>query len=358
MINKLNKKNLANALRILSVDAVQLANSGHPGMPLGMADLAEVLWNDFLCHNPNNPDWINRDRFILSNGHGSILQYALLHLSGYDVTIQDLQQFRQLHSKTPGHPEYKVTPGIEATTGALGQGIAIAVGMALAEKLLAATFNRQNFNIIDHYTYCFVGDGCLMEGISHEAGALAGTLGLNKLIVFWDNNGISIDGKTVNWFTENVSTRFTAYNWHVIDGIDGHDPTAIAGAIKIAKSQVNRPSLLCCNTIIGYGSPTLAGSEKCHGSPLGTEAIIALRKNLQWEYEPFFIPEEIYKAWDGTTKGRIINKKWDQLLQLYSEQYPELAKELQRRVANNLPSNFSNIIENLLSNNINNLPKI
>ena len=354
MINKLNKKNLANALRILSVDAVQLANSGHPGMPLGMADLAEVLWNDFLCHNPNNPDWINRDRFILSNGHGSILQYALLHLSGYDVTIQDLQQFRQLHSKTPGHPEYKVTPGIEATTGALGQGIAIAVGMALAEKLLAATFNRQNFNIIDHYTYCFVGDGCLMEGISHEAGALAGTLGLNKLIVFWDNNGISIDGKTVNWFTENVSTRFTAYNWHVIDGIDGHDPTAIAGAIKIAKSQVNRPSLLCCNTIIGYGSPTLAGSEKCHGSPLGTEAIIALRKNLQWEYEPFFIPEEIYKAWDGTTKGRIINKKWDQLLQLYSEQYPELAKELQRRVANNLPSNFSNIIENLLSNNINN----
>ena len=354
MINKLNKKKLANALRFLSVDAVQLAISGHPGMPLGMADLAEVLWNDFLCHNPNNPNWINRDRFILSNGHGSILQYALLHLTGYDVTIQDLQQFRQLHSKTPGHPEYKITPGIEATTGALGQGIAMAVGMALAEKLLAKTFNRPDFNIIDHYTYCFVGDGCLMEGISHEAGSLAGVLGLNKLILFWDNNGISIDGKTTNWFTEDVAARFTAYNWHVTENIDGHDPAVITDAIKTAKLQVNKPSLLCCKTTIGYGSPNLAGSEKCHGSPLGAAEILAIRKNLQWEHEPFVIPEEIYNAWDYKNKGDIINSKWDQLLQIYSGKYPELAEELHRRISGDLPINFDRLIENLLSNTINN----
>ena len=358
MINKLNKKKLANALRFLSVDAVQLANSGHPGMPLGMADLAEVLWNDFLLHNPNNPNWINRDRFILSNGHGSILQYALLHLAGYDITIQDLRQFRQLHSKTPGHPEYKITPGVEATTGALGQGIAMAVGMALAEKLLAKTFNRPNFNIIDHYTYCFVGDGCLMEGISHEVSSLAGILGLNKLIVFWDNNGISIDGRTANWFTENVVERFTAYNWHVIDGIDGHDPEAITDSIKIAKLQVNKPSLLCCKTIIGYGSPNLAGSEKCHGSPMGKEEILAVRKNLQWEYEPFCIPEEIYKSWDFKEKGRIINSKWEQLLQLYGNKHPELAEELHRRIDGNLPINFNNLIESLLSNATNNSKNI
>lgn len=354
MTSKLNKKKLANALRFLSVDAIQLANSGHPGMPLGMADIAEVLWNDFLVHNPNNPNWINRDRFILSNGHGSMLQYAILHLTGYDVSIQDLKQFRQLHSKTPGHPEHEITPGIEATTGPLGQGIGMAVGMALAEHLLAKTFNRDNFNIINHYTYCFIGDGCLMEGISHEACSLAGTLKLNKLILFWDSNKISIDGKTDHWFTEDVATRFRAYNWHVIDNIDGHDPAAIAEAIKTAKSQTNKPSLLCCNTVIGWGSPNLAGSEKCHGAPLGEQEIITMRKNLNWEEPPFVIPLEIYKAWDFREKGNIVNKQWDNLLQKYQQAYPDLFLEFKRRIDGDLPENLNNIIEKLLSNAINN----
>lgn len=349
MINKLNKKKLANALRFLSVDAIQLANSGHPGMPLGMADLAEVIWNDFFCHNPANPDWINRDRFILSNGHGCMLLYALLHLTGYNLTIQDLQNFRQLHSKTPGHPEYRITAGVEATTGPLGQGIAMAVGMALAEKLLAQIFNRPNFKIIDHYTYCFAGDGCLMEGISHEVSSLAGTLALNKLILFWDNNKISIDGKTNNWFTEDVAARFKAYNWQVIDDIDGHDAGAIYAAITKAKMQDTQPSLLVCNTTIGYGSLNLAGSEKCHGSPLGEAEILAIRKNLQWTDDPFVISDDIYKAWDFKSKGKIFNDKWDQLFKNYSKQYPDLALELQRRITNNLPENFNKIIEDLLS---------
>ncbi len=354
MNNKLNKKKLATALRFLSVDTIQLANSGHPGMPLGMADLAEVLWNDFLSHNPNNPSWFNRDRFLLSNGHGCVLQYALLHLTGYDLTIEDLRQFRKLYSKTPGHPEYNLTPGVEATTGPLGQGIGMAVGMALAEKLLAQTFNRKNFNIIDHYTYCFAGDGCLMEGISHEVCSLAGTLGLNKLILFWDNNGVSIDGKTDNWFTENVAARFLAYNWHVIDNIDGHDPDAITTAIKSAKLQNTKPSLLCCKTTIGSGSPNLAGSEKSHGAPLGEKEILAMRENLGWQYEPFFIPKDIYEAWDFKNKGSEQNAKWDKLLQLYSVQHPDLAIELQRRIEQKLPDQFNSIIENLLLNAVNN----
>lgn len=354
MFRNLSKKILANALRFLSIDAVQLANSGHPGMPMGMADIAEVLWNDFLSHNPNNPSWINRDRFILSNGHGSILQYALLHLAGYNVTIKDLQQFRQLHSITPGHPEYLLTPGVEATTGPLGQGIGMAVGMALAEQLLSRIFNRENFNIIDHYTYCFVGDGCLMEGVSHEASSIAGTLGLNKLILFWDQNQISIDGKTDNWFTENIPKRFLAYNWHVIDNIDGHDAASITKAINEAKLQSSKPSLLCCKTTIGYGSPHLAGSEKCHGAPLGQAEILATRKQLDWEYPEFYIPEQIYQAWDAKERGAVINSVWDQKIQEYSQKYPELFAELNRRCRAILPDNWQQSINHLLQIVINN----
>lgn len=348
MFQNLSKKILANALRFLSIDAVQLANSGHPGMPMGMADIAEVLWNDFLSHNPNNPSWINRDRFVLSNGHGSILQYALLHLAGYNVTIKDLQQFRQLHSITPGHPEYHLTPGVEATTGPLGQGIGMAVGMALAEQLLSRIFNREKFNIIDHYTYCFVGDGCLMEGVSHEASSIAGTLGLNKLILFWDNNRVSIDGKTDNWFTENIPERFLAYNWHVIDDIDGHDAASITKAVKEAKLQSSKPSLLCCKTTIGYGSPHLAGSEKCHGAPLGQAEILATRKQLDWEYPEFYIPEQIYQAWDAKEKGAVINSVWDRKMQEYSQKYPELSAELNRRYHAILPDNWQQSINHLL----------
>lgn len=354
MFRNLSKKILANALRFLSIDAVQLANSGHPGMPMGMADIAEVLWNDFLSHNPNNPRWINRDRFILSNGHGSILQYALLHLTGYNVTIKDLQQFRQLHSITPGHPEHLLTPGVEATTGPLGQGIGMAVGMALAEQLLSRIFNRENFNIIDHYTYCFVGDGCLMEGVSHEASSIAGTLGLNKLILFWDNNQISIDGKIDNWFTENISKRFSAYNWHVIDNIDGHNAASITKAINEAKLQSSKPSLLCCKTTIGYGSPHLAGSEKCHGAPLGEAEILATRKQLDWEYPAFYIPEQIYQAWDAKERGATINSVWDQKVHDYSQKYPELFAELNRRCSAMLPDNWQQSINHLLQSAINN----
>ena len=358
MFRNLSKKILANALRFLSIDAVQLANSGHPGMPMGMADIAEVLWNDFLSHNPNNPNWINRDRFILSNGHGSILQYALLHLAGYNVTIKDLQQFRQLHSITPGHPEYLLTPGVEATTGPLGQGIGMAVGMALAEQLLSRVFNRENFNIIDHYTYCFVGDGCLMEGVSHEASSIAGTLGLNKLILFWDQNQISIDGKTDNWFTENIPKRFLAYNWHVIDNIDGHDAASITKAINEAKLQSSKPSLLCCKTTIGYGSPHLAGSEKCHGAPLGQAEILATRKQLDWEYPAFYIPEQIYQAWDAKERGAVINSVWDQKIQEYSQKYTELFAEFNRRCRAILPDNWQQSINNLLQSVINNQKNI
>jgi len=334
-------KQLANALRVLSMDAVQKAKSGHPGMPMGMADIAQVLWNDFLKHNPLDPQWLNRDRFILSNGHGSMLQYALLHLSGYDLTLEDLQQFRQLHSKTPGHPELGYTPGVETTTGPLGQGIANAVGMALAQKILAATFNREHFPIIDHYTYVFLGDGCLMEGISHEVCSFAGTQKLHKLIAFWDDNGISIDGKVEHWFSDSTPTRFKAYDWHVISDVDGHDPQALKAAIAEAQSQTERPTLICCKTIIGFGAPHLAGSEKAHGAPLGDAEILATREKLQWPYEPFVIPSDIYAAWDAKEKGAMLQQQWQTLFEQYTATYPELSAQLQRRLQGQLPTNWS-----------------
>jgi transketolase len=334
------RQQLANAIRALSMDAVQKANSGHPGMPMGMADIAEVLWNDFLHHNPNNPHWINRDRFILSNGHGCMLQYALLHLTGYDLTIEDLKQFRQLHSRTPGHPEYGITPGVEATTGPLGQGIASGVGMAIAEKVLAAQFNRDQHQIIDHYTYVFMGDGCLMEGISHEACSLAGTLGLGKLIAFWDDNGISIDGHVEGWFTENVPQRFIAYGWHVLQ-IDGHNPEQIRQAIIAAHEVHDRPSLICCKTIIGFGAPNLAGSEKTHGAPLGVEEVAAARRQLNWTSPPFVIPENIYAAYDARTKGQVYESEWQQQFAAYQKEFPELAAEFSRRIARELPKTWA-----------------
>lgn len=323
---------LANAIRALSMDAVQKANSGHPGMPMGMADIAEVLWNDFLQHNPTNPAWANRDRFILSNGHGCMLQYALLHLTGYDLSIEDLKQFRQLHSRTPGHPEYKLTPGVETTTGPLGQGFANAVGMALAEAILAKTFNRDQHQIINHFTYCFLGDGCLMEGISHEAGSLAGTLGLGKLIAFWDNNGISIDGKVAGWFLDDTPKRFEAYGWHVIRNVDGHDRAAVKKAIEEAQAHTTQPTLICCKTIIGFGAPNLAGSEKCHGAALGVNEVAAAREKLGWKFEPFVIPIDIYNAWDAKEKGQEREHIWQSQFNQYSRDYPELATELLRRL--------------------------
>lgn len=335
---------LADAIRVLSMDAVQKANSGHPGMPMGMADIAEIVWNHFLKHNPANPMWPNRDRFILSNGHGSMLQYALLHLTGYDLSIEDIKQFRQLHSKTPGHPEYGFTPGVETTTGPLGQGLANAVGMALAEQISAAHFNQGQYRIIDHYTYCFVGDGCLMEGISHEAASLAGTLELGKLIVFWDNNGISIDGKVSGWFTDNTPLRFESYGWHVISDVDGHNPTAIQQAIHEAQLNTRQPSLICCKTIIGYGAPTLASTEKCHGAPLGTSEIEGVRKQLAWEYPAFTIPADIYKAFDAKSKGAEWEQKWQTHFEAYCKQYPELAHELQRRWKGELPKEWPSMI--------------
>lgn len=331
---------LANALRVLSMDAVQKANSGHPGMPMGMADIAEVLWNDFLCYNPANPHWVNRDRFVLSNGHGCMLQYALLHLSGYDLSIEDLQQFRQLHSKTPGHPEHGVTPGVETTTGPLGQGLGNAVGMAIAEAVLAATFNRESHPLIDYHTYCFVGDGCLMEGISHEVASLAGTLGLGKLIVFWDDNGISIDGEVSGWFLDNTADRFKAYGWHVIENIDGHNPEAIKAAIEDARSMTERPSLICCKTIIGFGSPNLEGTEKIHGSPLGLVEVQAARQQLAWPYPPFEIPADIRAAWNSKKKGKALESYWEVQWEAYAAQYPELALEFKRRLNGKLPENW------------------
>lgn len=333
-------RELANAIRILATDAIQKANSGHPGMPLGMADIATVLWHDFLKHDPANPKWPDRDRFILSNGHGSMLQYALLHLTGYDLTIADIKQFRQLHSKTPGHPEYGCANGIEATTGPLGQGLANGVGMALAEKVLAAQFNRPGFNIVDHYTYVFAGDGCLMEGISHEACSLAGTQGLGKLIVFWDDNGISIDGRTEGWFTEDVAKRFDAYGWHVITNVDAYDANALKKAITEARNNKEKPSIICCKTIIGFGAPNMCGTHDCHGSPLGPNEISATRKNLKWPYPPFTIPNEIYAAWDARQPGKKYTTTWQQLFNSYKEKYPELALEFSRRIAGNLPSNW------------------
>ena len=340
----------ANAIRALSMDAVQQANSGHPGAPMGMADIAEVLWNDFLNHNPNDPTWPNRDRFILSNGHGSMLIYSLLHLSGYALPLDELKQFRQLHSKTPGHPEYGYTPGVETTTGPLGAGISNAVGMAIAEKALAAQFNKDGFDIVDHTTYCFMGDGCLMEGISHEACSLAGTLGLGKLIAFWDDNGISIDGEVEGWFTDDTAKRFDAYGWHVIKDVDGHDPKQIANAIENAKKVDDKPTLICCKTVIGFGSPNKSGSHDCHGSPLGDDEITATRQFLNLPNEPFSISDDIYAHWDAKQSGNEKQAKWQQLFSDYSQRYPELANEFERRVIKRtLPDNFEDIANSYIT---------
>ncbi|MDL2267889.1 transketolase [Desulfovibrio sp. OttesenSCG-928-G15] len=340
-----SRKELANAIRVLAMDAVEKARSGHPGAPLGMADMAEVLWNDFLKHSPENPQWPDRDRFVLSNGHASMLLYALLHLSGYDLSMDDLKAFRQLHSKTPGHPEYGVTPGVETTTGPLGQGIATAVGMALAERLLAEEFNREGHAIVDHYTYVFMGDGCLMEGLSHEAASLAGTLGLGKLIAFWDDNGISIDGPVKNWFADNTPARFKAYGWHVVADIDGHDPAAIKKAIAKAKKETGAPSLLCCRTTIAYGAPGMAGSEKSHGSPFGEEEIRAARKFLGWTSPAFEIPADIKNAWDAKKKGRSAEKRWDDAFAAYAAAHPDLAAEFTRRMSAQLPENWDTLLK-------------
>ncbi|PST68619.1 transketolase [Shewanella algae] len=334
-----SRKELANAIRVLSMDAVQKANSGHPGAPMGMADIAEVLWRDHLKHNPVNPQWADRDRFVLSNGHGSMLHYSLLHLAGYDLGIEDLKQFRQLHSRTPGHPEYGYAPGIETTTGPLGQGITNAVGMAIAEKTLAAQFNRDGHDVVDHHTYVFMGDGCLMEGISHEACSLAGTLGLGKLIAFWDDNGISIDGHVEDWFSDDTPKRFEAYGWHVVAGVDGHDPQAINAAIEAAKADP-RPSLICCKTIIGYGSPNKSGSHDCHGAPLGDAEIAATREFLGWKHDPFVIPSEIYAAWDAKEAGKAAESSWNDKFAAYEAAHPALAAELKRRLNGELPANF------------------
>lgn len=335
-----SRRTLANAIRALSMDAVQKANSGHPGAPMGMADIAEVLYNDFMKHNPNNPEWFDRDRFVMSNGHGSMLPYSLLHLTGYDVSIDDLKSFRQLHSKTPGHPEYGYAPGIETTTGPLGQGISNAVGMAIAERALAAKYNRDKHNIIDHYTYTFMGDGCLMEGISHEACSLAGTLGLGKLIAFWDDNGISIDGHVEGWFKDDTPKRFEAYGWHVVE-VDGHDADAVFIAIEAAKAVSAKPSLICCKTVIGFGSPNKAGSHSCHGAPLGEDEIALTRKELEWEHDAFVIPEEVYEGWDHKDDGQAAEDKWNERFAEYSKEHPELAAELQRRIDGELPEDWA-----------------
>jgi transketolase len=336
-----SRRELANAIRALSMDAVQKANSGHPGAPMGMADIAEVLWNDHMRHNPANPKWANRDRFVLSNGHGSMLIYSLLHLTGYDLPIEELQNFRQLHSKTPGHPEYGYAPGIETTTGPLGQGITNAVGMAIAEKALAAQFNKDGHKIVDHNTYVFLGDGCLMEGISHEACSLAGTLGLGNLIAFWDDNGISIDGHVDGWFTDNTPKRFEAYGWHVIADVDGHDSDAVAKAIQVAKSITDKPSMICTKTLIGYGSPNKAGTHGCHGAALGVEEVALTREKLGWKYEPFVIPTEIYVGWDAKAKGAKAEQDWNAKFAAYKSAYPELAAEFERRMNGDLPKTWS-----------------
>ncbi|MCM2867231.1 transketolase [Escherichia coli] len=334
----MNSQLLANAIRMLSVDAIQKANSGHPGAPMGMADIAEVVWRRHLRHNPKNPQWFNRDRYVQSNGHGSMLIYALLHLTGYDLSMDDIRDFRQLHSRTPGHPEYGYTPGVETTTGPLGQGVANAVGMAIAEKALAAEFNKPGFNIVDHHTWLFLGDGCLMEGISHEACGLAGTLKLGNLIAIWDDNGISIDGHVEGWFAEDTAARFRAYGWHVIEGVDGHDPEAVDAAVREAKSVTDKPSLLCCKTIIGFGSPNKANSHDCHGSALGADEVALVRERLQWPYAPFEIPGEIYAEWDATEKGAQVQQEWDALFADYAKQWPELAAEFTRRMKGDLPA--------------------
>jgi transketolase len=345
----LHRRQLANAIRALAMDAVQKANSGHPGMPMGMADIAEVLWNDHLKHNPGDPQWPDRDRFVVSNGHGSMLLYALLHLTGYPLPIEQLQRFRQLGSHTAGHPEHDPHLGIETTTGPLGQGVANAVGMALAEKALAATFNRPGHEIVDHYTYVFLGDGCLMEGVSHEACSLAGTFGLGKLICFYDDNGISIDGEVHGWFTDDTPKRFEAYGWHVVPNVDGHDPAAIEAAIQAAKADKNRPSLICCKTIIGWGSPNKQGTEATHGAALGADEVAATRKHIGWPYEPFQIPDEIYAGWDARKRGADAHAQWRAKFDAYRAAYPELAREFERRIAGELPANWREVVDNYLS---------
>ncbi|MCG3463075.1 transketolase [Xenorhabdus bovienii] len=348
------RKTLANAVRFLSMDAVQKAKSGHPGAPMGMADIAEVLWRDYLNHNPVNPNWADRDRFVLSNGHGSMLIYSLLHLTGYDVSIDDLKNFRQLHSKTPGHPEYGYTAGVETTTGPLGQGVANAVGFAIAERTLAAQFNRPGHDIVDHHTYVFMGDGCMMEGISHEVCSLAGTLKLGKLIAFYDDNGISIDGEVEGWFTDDTAARFDAYGWHVIRGVDGHDSDAIKAAIEEAQKETGKPSLLMCKTIIGFGSPNKAGKEECHGSPLGDAEIEATRKALGWEHPAFEVPQDIYAGWDAKAAGKAKEATWEEKFAAYAKAHPELAAEFNRRTRGELPANWETeskaFIENLQQN--------
>lgn len=336
---------LANAIRALAMDAVQAANSGHPGAPMGMADIAEVLWNGMMRHNPANPDWPNRDRFVLSNGHGSMLIYALLHLTGYDLSVEDLKQFRQLHSKTPGHPEYGYTPGVETTTGPLGQGIANAVGMALSEKTLAAQFNRDGHAIVDHHTWVFLGDGCLMEGISHEACSLAGTLGLGKLIAVYDDNGISIDGEVEGWFTDDTPKRFESYGWHVIPGVDGHDPAAVEAALLAAKAETSRPTLVCCKTVIGKGSPNKQGTESCHGAALGEDEIALTREALGWTSAPFEIPDEIRAGWDQRATGAEQEASWQAGFDAYRAAFPDLADEFLRRLRGELPAQFDEQVD-------------
>lgn len=335
------RRELANAIRALSMDAVEAANIGHPGMPMGMADIAEVLWNDFLQFNPANPHWLNRDRFVLSNGHGSMLQYALLHLTGFDLPMNELKNFRQLHSKTPGHPEANETPGVETTTGPLGQGLANAVGFALAEKVLGAHFNRPGHTVVNHHTYVFLGDGCLMEGISHEVASLAGTWKLGKLIAIYDDNGISIDGEVHGWFTDNTPERFEAYGWHVIRNVDGHDADDVLNALKQATGQSDRPTLICARTTIGFGAPNKQGKEVAHGSPLGKDEVAATRVQLGWNYPPFEIPEEIYKGWDAKAAGAEREQKWNETFEAYVKAHPELAAELKRRVAGQLPADWA-----------------
>ncbi len=343
------RNELANAIRALSMDAVQQANSGHPGAPMGMADIAEVLWNDFLRHNPANPGWFNRDRFVLSNGHGSMLLYSLLHLSGYDLGIDDLKDFRQLHSRTPGHPEYGYAPGVETTTGPLGQGLANAVGMALAEKVLAAQFNRPGHELVDHNTYVFLGDGCLMEGISHEACSLAGTLGLGKLVAVYDDNGISIDGKVEGWFTDDTPARFEAYGWHVVRDVDGHDAAAIKKALEDARAVSDKPSLICAKTVIGFGAPNVCGTHGVHGAPLGDTEIQATREFLNWPHAPFEVPQAVYDGWDARERGAEAETGWNGVLAAYREAHPDLAREFERRIAGELPASFEQHAEELLA---------
>ncbi|MEC7992187.1 MAG: transketolase [Pseudomonadota bacterium] len=343
------RQHAANAIRALSMDAVQKANTGHPGAPMGMADIAEVLWTGYLKYNPVNPDWADRDRFVLSNGHGSMLIYSLLHLTGFDLSIDDIKDFRQLHSKTPGHPEYGYTPGVETTTGPLGQGLANGVGMAVAEKLMAARFNKEGHRVVDHRTWCFVGDGCLMEGISHEACSLAGTLGLGKLNVVYDDNGISIDGEIEGWFTDDTPARFEAYGWHVVRDVDGHDPDAVAAAFDEAVGETSRPSLICCKTTIGKGSPNKEGTESCHGAPLGADEIALTREALGWGHDPFVVPDDVYAHWDARTSGAEAEAAWQSLFDAYKRDCPELADEFQRRMAGELPAEFLTGVDDFIA---------